>query len=207
MTIYQPRRDNISTYTVSKDTLLLWAEEVLRPTAELAHKGEGEYGCGDHCRFCKAKNECRARAEQNLELARHEFKLPPLLEDDEIESILTRLDDLVNWASDIKDYALQSAIGGKQWDGFKLVEGRSNRRYVNEAAVADAVSTAGFDPYEHKIMGITAMEKTLGKTRFADLLGGLVEKPQGKPTLVPEGDKRPAIDNAKNDFTEVEENE
>ena len=127
------------------------------------------------------------------------------MEDDEIESILGKIDDLVSWASDIKDYALQSALSGKRWSGWKLVEGRSNRRYTNDEAVADAVSAAGFDPYEHKVIGITAMEKALGKVRFSELLGDLVEKPQGKPTLVPEGDKRPAIHTAKHDFNDYEE--
>ena len=126
------------------------------------------------------------------------------MEDDEIESILGRIDDLVSWASDIKDYALQAALGGKHWSGWKLVEGRSNRRYTNEEAVANAVSAAGFDPYERKVLGITAMEKTLGKARFAELIGSLVEKPQGKPTLVPANDKRPAMNTAKQDFNEEE---
>ncbi|MGI6788404.1 MAG: DUF2800 domain-containing protein [Aminobacterium colombiense] len=205
MTIYQPRRDNISTHTVFKESLYQWAAETLKPIADLAYDGKGEFRCGDWCQFCKAKHDCRKRAEQNLELAKYEFKLPPLLEDDEIESILGKIDDLVSWASDIKDYALQSALSGKRWSGWKLVEGRSNRRYTNDEAVADAVSAAGFDPYEHKVIGITAMEKALGKVRFSELLGDLVEKPQGKPTLVPEGDKRPAIHTAKHDFNDYEE--
>jgi len=205
MTIYQPRRDNVSTHTVFKESLYQWAEEVLKPAAALAHAGEGDFRCGGWCQFCKAKNDCRKRAEHNLELARYDFKLPPLLEDDEVESILTRIDGLVSWASDIKDCALQAALSGKHWNGWKLVEGRSNRRYTNEEAVAGTVSAAGFDPYEHMVKGITAMEKTLGKAKFASLLGGLVEKPKGKPTLVPESDKRPAINTAKHDFTDYEE--
>ena len=205
MTVYQPRRDNISTHTVFKESLYQWAEEVLKPAAELAFDGEGEFQCGDRCQFCKAKNDCRKRAERNLELAKHDFKLPPLLEDDEIESILGRIDEFVSWASDIKDYAFQAALSGKHWSGWKLVEGRSNRRYTNDEAVADTVSAAGYDPYEHKVVGITAMEKALGKAKFAELLNGLVEKPQGKPTLVPESDKRPAIHTAKQDFNDNEE--
>lgn len=202
MTIYQPRRDNVSTCTVSKEDLYQWAEDVVKPTAEIAYAGGGEYQCGEWCQFCKAKKECRARAERNLELARYDFKLPPLLEDDEIESILGRIDGLMSWASDIKDYALQAAIGGKQWQGWKLVEGRSIRRYTDEAAVAAAVKAAGFDPYEYKVMGITAMEKALGKTRFTELSSGLIEKPPGRPALVPESDKRPAIYTAEQDFNE-----
>ena len=206
MTIYQPRRSNVSTHTLFKESLYQWAEEVLKPTAEIAYAGGGEYNSGEWCQFCKAKYECRKRAERNLELAKLEFKRPPLLEDDEVESILCKIDALVSWASDLKDYALQAAISGKQWLGWKLVEGKSSRRYVNDDAVAEMVLSEGYDPYERKVMGITAMEKALGKTKFVELIGDLVEKPQGKPTLVPEGDKRPAIHNAKNDFMEGKDN-
>lgn len=202
MTIYQPRRQNISTFEISKDDLYRWADEVLKPTAELAFAGDGNFLCGEWCGFCKAKNECRARAEANLELTRYDFKLPPLLTDEDIEDILSRVDALVSWASDIKEYALQQAVSGKEWHGWKLVEGRSNRRYTNEAAVIQTISDAGFDPYKRKLLGITAMQKLLGKARFDELLTAYIEKPQGKPTLVPESDKRPAMNTAKNDFME-----
>ena len=200
MTIYQPHRDNVSTYEVLKDELYRWADEVLKPTADLAFTSDGNFLCGEWCTFCKAKNDCRARADANIELARYDFKLPPLLTDEEVEEILTRIDDLVSWASNIKEYALQQAISGKEWSGWKLVEGRSNRRYIDDNAVAVTVQKAGFDPYEHKVIGITAMQKLLGKSRFDELLAAYIEKPQGKPTLVPESDKRPAINTAKNDF-------
>jgi len=202
MTIYQPRRDNVSTYELSKDELYRWADEVLKPTADLAFAGDGNFLCGEWCGFCKAKHDCRARADANMALARYDFKLPPLLTDEEIEEILTQVDDLVSWATDIKEYALQQAISGKEWTGWKLVEGRSNRKYTNETAVADAVSSAGFDPYDHKVLGVTAMQKLLGKSRFDELLAAYIEKPQGKPTLVPESDKRPVMNTAKNDFME-----
>lgn len=202
MTIFQPRRDNVSTYDISKEELYRWADEVLKPAAELAFAGDGNFLCGEWCGFCKAKHDCRARAEANMELAKYDFKLPPLLTDEEIEDVLTRVDDLVTWASDIKEYALQQAISGKAWSGWKLVEGRSNRKYTNDAAVAATVTNAGFDPYEKKLLGVTAMQKLLGKTRFEELLSSLIEKPQGKPTLVPESDKRPAMNTAKNDFME-----
>ena len=202
MTIYQPRRDNVSTYEISKDELYRWADEVLKPTADLAFAGDGNFLCGEWCGFCKAKHDCRARADANMELARYDFKLPPLLTDEEVEEILSRVDDLVAWATDIKDYALQQAISGKEWNGWKLVEGRSNRKYTSETAVAGAVTDAGFDPYERKVLGVTAMQKLLGKSRFEKLLAAYIEKPQGKPTLVPESDKRPAMNTAKNDFME-----
>lgn len=203
MTIYQPRKCNISTHTVLKESLYQWAEEVLKPAAELAYAGEGEFKCGEWCLFCKAKHECRARAEHNLELARYDFKLPPLLSDVEFERILGKIDELVSWASHIKDFALQMAIRGKEWKGFKLVEGRSYRRYTDEESVAEVVSLAGFDPFEKKVIGVTAMTSLLGKKRFEEILGSYIEKPQGKPTLVPESDKRSAINTAQNDFYEI----
>ena len=200
MTIYQPRLSSVSTDTISKADLLDWAENTLRPLADLAYKGEGELNAGSWCRFCKLRSTCRKRAEANLAMAQHDFKLPPTLSDEEIAVILDKLDDLISWAGDIKEYALNAALLGKHFDGWKLVEGRSNRRYTDEAAVAQIVSETGHDPYEHKLLGITAMEKLLGKKQFATLLSDLVERPQGKPVLVPASDKRPEMTNAKNDF-------
>ncbi len=202
MTIFQPRRENVSTYSISKTELLNWANDVLKPTAELAYNGGGEFKAGEHCRFCKAKATCRKRAEYNLLLAKYEFELPSQLEDAEIEVILSKADELVSWVTDVKEYALQSAIGGKKWTDWKLVEGRSNRRYVNENTVADTVKAEGYDPYEHKVLGVTAMTKLLGKAKFEELLGGLIEKPQGKPTLVIRTDKRPEINTVCDDFKE-----
>lgn len=200
MTIFQPRRENVSTASMTKEELLHWAETVLKPTAELAAQGKGEYKAGDHCRFCKLKATCRKRAEYNLALAKYDFAVPSTLEDEEIEIVLSRVDELMNWAGEVKEYALQQALSGKSWKGWKLVEGRSNRRYVNEEAVAAKVEEAGFDPYEKKLLGITAMTKQLGKKKFDELLKGLIEKPQGKPVLVPESDKRPALHTAADDF-------
>ena len=200
--IHQPRRANVSTVTIPKSEVYEWAERVLGPAAALARSGGGEFACGSWCAFCKAAPTCRARAETNLELARFEFQKPPLLDDGEVAEILERVDDLVAWASDLKEHALLAAIGGKRWPGFKLVEGRSVRRYTDEPTVASTVIKEGADPYEKKLLGITAMQKLLGKSRFEQLLGGLLEKGPGKPTLVPETDKRPAIDTAAQDFKE-----
>ena len=203
MTIYQPRRANVSTFTLTRQELLDWAETVLVPTAELAYAGDGEYHCGEWCQFCKAKADCRERARANMELARYEFRQPPLLTDEEVEEILGKLDSLMDWASDIKDYALQAAISGKHWSGYKLVEGRANRRYTDENAVVAAVKAAGYDPFdEPKLLGVTAMTTLLGRKQFNDILGGLITKPQGKPTLVPESDKRPAMTTILDDFKE-----
>lgn len=205
MTIYQPRRENVSTHTVLKESLYQWAEEVLKPTATLAFDGNGQYLAGEWCQFCRASVKCRARAEEKLNLAKFEFALPPILADEDIEEILTKLDDLTSWANDIKAYALEAAVShGKEWRGFKLVEGRSIRKYSNEEAVVEAAKAAGYhDIYETKLIGITAMEKLLGKAKFQEILGGLIEKPPGKPTLVPLSDKRQAINtSAKHDFKE-----
>ncbi len=200
--IFQPRKSNVVSSMMDKADLYQWADTELTEKAQLAYEGQGSFSCGEWCRFCKAKAECRERAEANLALARYEFQSPALLDDEEIADILGKVDALTAWASDVKEYALQQAISGKEWTGWKLVEGRSNRKYTSEAAVAATVEGAGFDPYERKVLGVTAMQKMLGKTRFEELLAPYIEKPQGKPTLVPESDKRPAMNTAKNDFME-----
>ena len=209
MSIYQPRRENVSTWTISVDELNAWAENILKPKAELAHKGEGGYLPGPWCQFCKAAVKCRARAEEKLQLARFEFAPPPLLSDEEIEEILTKLDDLTKWASEIQAYAQDAAINhGKVWQGFKLVATRTNRRYTDEEAVIQAAKDAGYtDIFKKSLIPITEMEKLMSKKEFNRILGALVEKPQGRPTLVPVTDKRPALINtgAGDDFTEFKE--
>lgn len=203
MSIFQPRLSHCDTWELPIDELLKWADEVLVPAAKQAWNGEGEFKAGEHCSFCKAKSTCRKRAEYNLELARYEFEPPTTLDDIEIAAILAKADELVSWVTDVKEYALRQALSGVTYEGFKVVEGRSNRKYTDENAVVDAVKNAGFDPYEHNVLGITAMTAMLGKKRFNELLGGLIEKPQGKPTLVPVSDKRPAVNTAQEDFMEV----
>ena len=209
MSIYQPRRDNVSTWAISVDELNAWAENVLKPKAELAHKGKGDYLPGPWCQFCKAAVKCRARAEEKLQLARFEFAPPPLLSDEEIEEILTKLDDLTKWASEIQAYAQDAAVNhGKVWHGFKLVATRTNRRYTDEEAVVRAAKDAGYtDIFKKSLIPITEMEKLMSKKEFNRILGALVEKPQGRPTLVPVTDKRPALTKtgAGDDFTELKE--
>ena len=201
MAIYQPRRDNCSIYEMSKEELLQWADEVLAPTALLAMEGKGEFKAGEHCQFCKVKATCRKRAEYNLELARYDFEMPDTLEDHEIDAILMKADQLASWASDVKEYALDQALHGKDYGHFKVVEGRSNRKYSDEDQVAKTVTEAGYDPYDKSVKGITAMTKLLGKKKFDELLGSLTFKPPGKPTLVPKSDKRPAMkSSAQTDF-------
>lgn len=200
MTIFQPRRDNVSVCIMAKDDLLQWANNDLTYKAKLAYEGRGEFACGDWCRFCKAKAACRKRAEYNLELAKYDFEMPDTLEDAEIAAILDKVDELTAWAADVKEYALRQALSGTEYPGYKVVEGRSNRRYISEDAVADAVSQAGYDPYAKKVLGLTEMQRLLGKKKFDELLGGLIEKPQGKPVLVPLADKRQPMNTAQNDF-------
>ena len=193
MCIFQPRKNNVSIFEMPREELFQWAENVLKPTAQLAFAGEGEYKAGAHCQFCKIKSTCRKRAEYNLELAKYDFAMPDTLEDEEVEAILDKASDLASWAADVQDYALKAALGGKKWAGHKLVSGRSTRRYTDENAVAEVVSGAGYDPYEKKLLGITAMTGLLGKKKFSELLEGFIEKPIGKPTLVPASDKRPEL--------------
>lgn len=200
MVIFQPRRNNVSSTELSKEELLQWADEVLIPAATLAAKGEGDYKAGKHCQFCKIKATCRKRAEYNLQMAQYDFAVPDTLADDEISMILDRADTFIGWVNDVKEYALEQAVSGRAFPGFKVVEGRSNRRYTNNDAVAAVVTDAGYDPFEKKLMGVTAMTKLLGAKKFNSLLGSLVEKPRGKPTLVPESDKRPVWNTAQEDF-------
>ena len=202
LSIFQPRRENVDTFELTKDELLKWADEVLAPIAKLAYEGGGEFHAGDHCQFCKVKANCRKRAEYAMELAQYDFADAPTLDETEIAAILPQIDTLVSWAEDIKAYALNQALSGVRYPGYKLVEGRSNRRYTDEAAVAQIVSDAGYDPYEKKLLGITAMQKQLGRKKFDQLLSGLVVKPQGKPVLAPNTDTRPEFNTAANDFME-----
>lgn len=201
MTIFQPRRENVTTWETTVTKLKKWADKYLRTRAELAYKGTGNYQPGEHCQFCKAANKCRARAEEKLKLAKEEFKAPALLTDAEIEAILTKIPEIKKWIEDIWDYATGEAVKGKDWTGLKLVEGKSNRKYLDESKVVTACNTAGYkDIYKKTLLSVSEMEKLMGKAEFAKVLGTLVEKPAGKPTLVSEDDKRPAITNAKNDF-------
>lgn len=209
MTIFQPRRENVSTWTVSVEDLKAWAENELKPRAKMAYDGEGEYLPGEWCTFCRAAVRCRARAEEKLRLAQTEFRMPPLLTDAEIEEILAVLPDLTKWANEIAAYALDAALNhGKEWNGFKVVEGRSVRNYRDEAAVAEAAKEAGYkDIYRQSLIPLTEMQRLMGKDKFEEILGGLITKAPGRPTLVPMSDKRPAmnVSNAINEFNEIKE--
>ena len=195
MTIFQPRLSNISVWSISAEDLYKWAEEELRPKAEMASKGEGEYTPGSWCRFCKAKSTCRARAESFLALARMEFQPPALLSDEEIAEVMEKADELSRWASDIMAYASAAAINeGRHFDGYKIVEGRSIRKFSDPKAVEQAAREAGYtDIYNKTLITLTAFEKLMGKETFQEILGRYVEKPKGKLTLVPLSDKRPEV--------------
>jgi hypothetical protein len=206
MAIVQPRVDNFSTWEITVEELLKWADEELKPKALLASTGGGEFCAGDHCRFCRAKNQCRARSVKNLELLKYEFQDPALLTDEEIAEIIGLADELAKWAGDIYTYATALAINeGREWDGFKLVEGRTRRKYIDETEVAETAKEAGYtDIFKQSLITITEMEKLMGKKKFKEILGSLVEKPKGKLTLVSETDKRQAVEAIKKEF-KVEE--
>lgn len=209
MTIFQPRRENVSTWTIRIEDLKDWAEKELKPRAKKAYDGEGEYLPGEWCTFCRAAVKCRARAEEKLKLAQSEFKLPPLLTDSEIEEVLSKLSDLTKWANEIIAYATDAAVNhGKEWHGFKVVEGRSVRKFKDEDAVAKVAKANGYkDIFRQSLITLTEMERLMGKAKFEKILGDLIYKPPGKPTLVPLSDKRPAmnVSNAKNEFNEIME--
>ena len=196
VTIYQPRRANVDTWEISVAELEQWAETEVKPKAELASAGEGEFCPGSWCQFCKIAPTCRARAEANLALARLEFAPPAELSDSEIADVLARIPQLKTWAADVEAYALSQAVNqGVVFEGFKLVAGRSIRKYTSETDVAAAAEAAGYrDIWDRKLITLTAMEKLMGKPAFNEILGDLVTKPAGKPTLVPASDKRPALD-------------
>ena len=205
LTIFQPRRENVTTWETTTAALKKWANKILRPKAEMAYRGTGKYEPGAHCQFCKAAIKCRARAEEKLKLAKEEFKKPPLITDNEIESVLAKIPDIKKWCDDIMEYALEKALNGKKWEGFKIVAGRGTRKYLNEEAVVAALNKAGYyDIYKKSLLPITEMEKLMSKKKFSEVLGKLVGKTEGKPTLVSLDDKRPELNiiQAKNEFKE-----
>jgi len=209
MTIIQPRLDSISTDEISAIDLLYWASEKLAPAAALAFKGEGDFCAGEHCSsgFCRANAVCKARADKNMELAIYEFQDSSTLSIDEIADIIGKCNELAKWAKDIQEYALEQAVAGVKYTGWKLVEGRSNRRYTDVNAISDILMDEFTQDKVYKpaeILGISAMEKSIGKKRFGELIGGYIEKPIGKPVLVIESDKREVFNKATTDFGVVD---
>lgn len=199
--IFQPRLANISTEEITVDDLVTWAEDVVRPAADKAAAGEGEPQAGQWCRFCRHAAQCPALAEEMFSpvptTAEHTpaAPAPDTLTDDQVATIVEHAGELKKWLTKVESFALEQATAGRAYPGLKLVEGRSVRKYTDEDEVARAVQAAGEDPYKpREVLGITAMTKLLGKKRFEELLGDHVHKPEGKPTLVPVADKRPALE-------------
>lgn len=198
MTIVQPRLDDISECEISTTELMEWAEEVVKPLAEKAYKGEGTYIAGNHCKFCRAKATCRERARMNLETSKFDFKEPALLSDEEVGEALKMAQDLAKWAEDLKDYALAESLKGKLIPGWKAVEGRGSRVFTDNEEALKVLIGSGIDEtmlYERKQLTLAQIEKVLGPKQFKELVGNMVEKSPGKPTLVIETDKREAITN------------
>lgn len=205
--IAQPRLNNYSVEELSVEVLEEWANSYVVPRALLAFNGEGEFVAGEHCKFCKAAATCRHLMEENMKIAFSEVKDPSLISSEEVSNILEHADQITDWIKAVKDFATGELIQGAEVPGWKVVEGRANRTYLDEIRVAEKLKSSGVEEaliYERKLLGITAMEKVVGKKKFGELLDGLIIKPQGKPTLVKEEDSRPALTNAELLFKDVE---
>ena len=203
MSIVQPRLNNTSTFEITPEDLIRWAENEVAPTARLAIEGKGEYHAGEHCRFCKARFTCRKRSEYFMELARRDFKEADLLTDEEIADILPVAQNLAKWVEDLLAYATAQAENGKSWPGYKLVAGLTKRKYTSEADVVRACTEAGFtNIYRTTLLGISDLEKAIGKKAFQDVVSPFVFKPEGKPELVPLSDRRKPLSSARSDFAE-----
>lgn len=205
LTIVQPRQERISSWEITPEDLYKWGEEVVKPKAALAYSGDGELQVGHWCRWCRVKALCRKMADHNLDLAKHEFKEPELLTTEELAQIFEQAPMLQEWVNAVSEHLLSKAISGEKVPGYKVVEGRSMRKWTDENAVQEVLTACDYTPEQFqvvKLAGIPAIEKLLKKD-FDSLVGDLVIKAPGKPTLVPESDKRPAmgIEQAKLDFS------
>ena len=200
MTIVQPRVNNISEFTMTADELTEWGETVVKPKAEAAISGNGEFEAGDWCRFCRAKQQCKTRYESNDSLypelsERHDPRLITLAE---LGEYLKRGKDMAAWLEDMKEYALSESLAGADVPGWKAVEGRGSRAFTDTDEAVDTLIKNGIDEsvlYERRVLTLAQMEKAVGKKAFGELVGDLVIKNPGKPTLVEESDKRPKITN------------
>ena len=205
MVIYQPRLDSVTVDELTVTELKAWAEAVVKPAAEKALSDDPPYCPGEWCasHFCPGAGACRARAEYIMALERHSGKDPALLTDEELAEVLERLEPLQKWAKAVNDYAIGEIQTGHAIPGWKIVEGRSNRRFTDEDQVVAAATGAGYARdllFTSSLIGITEMEKLMGKKQFKEVLGGLVVKPAGTPKLAPESDRRPAFNSARAEF-------
>ena len=207
MTIIQPRIENFSEWELSVSELMEWTDSVLTPKAQQAYKGDGPQVPGDWCQFCKVKSNCRALTNQCISVAANHPD-PKLISANELATdVLPILATVKTWLAGVEDYALQQALSGVQLAGWKVVEGRSVRKITDQDGAALALNKAGYKTTEiykpQELRTITDLEKLTGKKQFAAICGDFIEKPQGKPTLAPESDKRPAIDPLADDFKDV----
>ena len=208
LTIMQPRNGGESSEVLSVGDLLDWAVSI-QPSAQKAYEGKGDLTPGPHCQFCRAAVRCRALAAYQLDMAKYDFKDADQLTDTEVADVLARTDELVTWANKVKSYALTEAVEHDvHWPGWKLVEGRAVRKISEPDQAAEVLSVQYghtedeiYKPRELKT--ITQLEKIIGKKTLADELAGLLIKPPGKPTLVPESDKRREWNSAQNDFKAI----
>lgn len=202
LTIYQPRIDNFSTWSIEATYLLEWAETELKPKAKLAWEGKGEFNPGKHCQFCKVKTTCKANADYQMQLAIYAFEEPKLLMPEDMADILNKAAAFKNWLNAVEYYALYEAIQNNiEWPGFKLVEGRSNRIITDPEKAAEILKKKHYsiDAYmsKPKLLGIGALEKNFGKKELGGLIGSFIDKPPGNPVLVSVEDKRPVYDREK----------
>ena len=200
MTVFQPRLNNFDVEELSVGELLNWAHNYVKPRAQLAWSGAGEFTPGSHCTegFCKARYACAARAEVGLQVAQTAFTgvRPELLTSEQLVAVLDKADIVAKWLNDVREYALDQARRGLAIPKHKLVAGRSHRRFRDVDAVTTRLTNAGIAPaslYERNLIGVSAMERLLGRQRFNELLADLIERPEGNPTLVREDDPRPAL--------------
>lgn len=203
--IYQPRINNNSEWEISVTDLMHWAETELKPKAILAFAGEGEFKTGEHCKFCRAAARCTALADHNLDLFKHELKNSEQLSDEALLDIFSRAPLLVEWAKNITEYVTSEAVKGKKWNGFKLVEGKSNRVFVSEHETEKKLLGAGHaDIYtERELLGVTKLKAAIGVKVFKELVEPDLRKPPGKPTLVSESDPRPPFDDVQAIFKDA----
>jgi hypothetical protein len=200
LAIIQPRLDSISEYVLPIEDLLAWGEEI-KPIAQKAFDGEGEFVPGEHCKFCRAKAKCRARADEFSALDDFKNLKPPLLTDEEVGQMLEKGQHIESWIKSLKEYALAESLKGNEITGWKAVEGRGSRTYVDQDKAFEHLKQNGIDEvilYERQPLTVAKLEKQLGKPEYRSLLeeAGHVQKSAGKPTLAPASDKRKAITNA-----------
>lgn len=199
LSIAQPRIDNFSTWRMTLDELLASGENI-RQRAELARTNKDMFVPGEsQCRFCRARQQCRARAEENVKLAFKAGVKPPLISNDEVGMYLQQGEDVAKWLKDLQDYALSECLAGRNVAGWKAVEGRGSREWKDMDTAFSTIIEHGLVPeemmYERKPLSLAQVEKLIGKADFADMVGALVDKKPGKPALVKESDKRTAITN------------